>query len=501
MPDQLFESQSGKMVLQSYLNAKANEEKRRQGEAQKRLDIYHDDWQQILEDICREQFHKDNYLKIKKLKNTTQNILRKVVDDVSVVYKVAPQRDFGENEILQEIYEDLQIDEVMKRFNQYGFLCNDLLLRVGWDFELKKITLDILTPANASVMQRDNYPEQAAGIYYPIEYIDSQYKVDKKFVFWSDSEHFVFTMNESGGVIQQMPAENNPDMVNPFNKLPFVIMHMKPLLGQFWNESSGSDLIDSTTITGFKRTMKDYLFKFASFKQLVIVTDDPSKLSKDMLMDPATAIVVTGQGAGASVLDFTAPFEALEKTIQADINATLSTYGLSVDMFTVSPNEMSGKALSIKNRGLQEIRETQLPLFRRVENDLFEMIRLVYNTYNPMGIPETLEFKIDFAELEAYQDPMEERKQAQWDVQNGIISPGQFYMAFNPDIIDEDEAEEKMAENLEKYKNMKNQGFSFDQFTKQDQGGDNAQADKQSPQLTPGNISGANLFGTKNKKQ
>ena len=460
------------MVLQSYLKAKAMEEQSRKAVANDRLAIYHDDWDGILETILSSQFHPTNYSKIRLLKNTSQNILRKVVDDVSVVYKVAPTRDYGENPVMDEIYGYLDIDEFMKQVNQYAFLCKDLLLRVGWDAELKKITLDINTPANTSIIQRDNYPQQAAAVYYEIEYIDDQFKVEKRYIFWSDFEHFVFVEKEiskGGGVtfLAEAPAEDNPNMENPYGKLPFVVLHMKPLPGMFWNTSSGNDLVQCTTTTGFKRTMVDYLFKHASFKQPVITADDADKIPKDLLMDPLTAWGLTGN-ATATLLDFSAAFDELDRKIQSDINSVLATYGLSVDMFTISPNEASGKALQVKNRGLQEIREAQLPVFRRVEQELFELIKLVYNTYNKNGIPKELEFKIDFAELEAYQDPMEERKQAQWDVEKGIMSPAQFYMAFNPDITDEAEAEKKLSENLAKYKEMKNQGFSFDQFTNTD---------------------------------
>lgn len=493
MPDQLFESKAAQVVLRSYLQAKAIEETNRKAKANERLAIYHDDWDSILETILAGQFHPDNYKKIRLLRNTTQNILRKVVDDVSVVYKVVPTRDYGENPILDDIYGYLDIDEFMKQVNQYAFLCKDLLLRVGWDAELAKITLDINTPANTSVIQRDNYPQQAAAVYYEIEYIDDQFKVEKKYIFWSDYEHFVFTEKEIGKgmtFVAEDPTGSegkNPDMENPYQKLPLVVLHMKPLPGMFWNTSSGSDLIQATTTTGFKRTMIDYLFKHSNFKQPVITADDADKIPKDLLMDPLTAWGLTGN-ATASLLDFSAAFDELDRKIQSDINATLATYGLSVDMFTISPNEASGKALQVKNRGLQEIREAQLPVFRRVEQELFEMIRVVYNTYNAGKIPETLEFKIDFAELEAYQDPMEERKQAQWDVENGIISPGQFYMAFNPDVTKEEKAEKIMSENLAKYKNMKNQGFSFDQFVNQDN------------EKLPSEDDSVDLFGAKDKK-
>jgi hypothetical protein len=494
MPDNLFKDKSAAVVLQSFLKAKEMEEKSRKELSNNRLAIYHDDWDSILETILQAQFIAANYKKIKLLKNTTQNILKKVTDDISIVYKVAPTRDYGDNEKVAEIYGYLNIDEFMMQANQYATLLNDIAIRPGWDNELKKITLDLQTPANTSVIQRDNYPQQAAAAYYDVEYIDSVFNTTKWNVFWSDFEHFLF--DDRGNV--KAPADNNPDMLNPYGKMPFVFVHMKPRPGMFWNPNSGKDLVDGTTITGVKRTMKDYLLKFQSFKQLWFRAQK-GDVPPEQASDPASAFLLTGENSEVGVLDLTAQFEAMEQTLQADVNSFLTTYGLNVDMFAVSGEEASGKALNIKNRGLREIREKQLPIFRRVESELFSMIRLVWNTNNPGAkIPDTLEFKIDFAELETYIEPMEKRKQAQWDVQNGIMSPGQFYMTFNPNVVEEEEAETRMAENLLKYKNMKNQGFSFDQFFNQDQaGGEGNIVPPQPKQLTPGNMGGANLFSTK----
>lgn len=493
----LFESRAGEMVLRSYLAAKGGEETTRQAKANDRLSIYHDDWQDILERILASQFQPENYSKIRLLKNTTQNILKKVINDVSVVYKVAPTRDYGKSDVLDEIYDYLNINEFMRRANRYGTLLNDDLIRVGWDRELEQITLDLNTPANTSVIQREDYPEQAAAIYYDYEEVDTKFSIRKWKVYWSDFEHFLFEeeASKTGGpamISLKQPAEDNPDMLNPYGKMPFVIVHMNQLPSMFWNPNGGADLVDGTTITGVKRTMKDYLFKHASFKQPVIVSEDFSKIADKLLLDPATAWKVSGQNASVTLLDFTAAFDQLDRTLQSDINSFLATYGLSIDMFATSGEEASGKALNIKNRGLREIRETQLPIFRRVEGELFEMIRTVYNTYNKKGIPESLKFKIDFAELETYLEPMEKRKQAQDDVKNGLISPGQYYMQFNPDITDEVEAEKAMTANLLKYKNMKNQGFSFEEFVDV-----RSKLQDDQSQLAPGNISGANMFGTK----
>jgi len=347
-------------------------------------------------------------------------------------------------------------------------LLNDALIRVGWDTELKRITLDLNTPANTSVIQRDNYPEQAAAVYYDFEYVDDQFKGEKLKVFWSDFEHFLFKESEDkDGLLRidtRIPAEDNPDMINPYGKLPFIILHMRQIPSIFWNPTGGSDLVEGTTSVGFKRTLKDYLFKNQSFKQLWLRAQNTDGIADDMLSDPLSMFKLNGESAQVGVLDITAAFAELDTTIQSDINAFLSTYGLSIDMFATSGEEASGKALNIKNRGLREIREKQLPKFRRVESELFDMIRLVYNTNNPGSIPKTLEFKIDFAELETYIEPMQRRLQAKWDLDNGLISPAQFFMLFNPDIVDEKDAETRIIENAAKVKELQGKGFNLGKY-------------------------------------
>jgi hypothetical protein len=450
----LFKSKAGWAVLESFLKAKSQGEAARREAANDRLSIYHDSWKDLLKKILATQFQPENFKKILLMENTSQNILKKVVKDVSVIYKESPRRSFGTkpNDLLEGIYKELEIDEFMKKVNRYGNLLYDLLIRVGWDFEKEKITLNLNTPANTSVIQRDGHPEEAAAVYYDIDYIDTKFKAEKYYIYWSADEHFLF----DDKLRVYAPSEDNKDMLNPFNVLPFAILHIEQIPDCFWNPTAGADLVEGTLNVGFKRTLKDYSFKFQSFKQPWVRSQNAEDIPKQLLLDPAFAIALTGEGSEIGALDLQANFTEMDQTLQGDINAFLGTYGLSVDMFTVSPNELSGKALTMKNRGLREIREAQLPAYRRLENDIFKLIRTVWNTYNPgKKIPEELEFKVDFAELEMYVDPKDKRDQARADLKDGLLSPGEYYMIFNPDIKDEKEAEKKITENLSKTEKIK----------------------------------------------
>jgi hypothetical protein len=466
----LFASQAAEFVLKNYLKAKEEDEKKRREAANDRLSIYNDDWDDLLDEKLKDQFSAKNYPKIKLQLNTTQNILKKVVNETSVIYKAAPTRDFGENETLTEIYDYLKIDELMKQVNRYGSLLNDVALRVGWEKgegkEKGKITLNIHTPGNTSVMQNPANPEKADAVYYTIEYADSEFNTETRRVFWSADEHFLF--DEKGNPLP--PTEDNPDMKNPYGVIPFVFLHLRPIPDNFWNPSGGSDLVSGTMVTGMKRTLKDHSFKWQSFKQPYVVAGNSDKIPDEMAFDPTVMWRLIGPDASVGYLDLQADLAAMDETIKADMNAFLGTYGLSIDMFSASPDASSGKALMMKNRGLREIREEQLPYFRNFEAELYEMIRTVYNAYNGDAIPE-IEFKVDFAEMDIYIDPMDKRTQADWDLKHGLISPAQFYMMFNPDVTDEDDAEKAIMENSAKLKDMQGKGVNLAKYF----GGDDAE--------------------------
>ena len=458
----LWEGRSAEAVLKSYLQAKKEEEEKRQQAANDRLSIYHDDWEEILEQMLSEQFHPENYKNIRIAKNTSQNIVKKVVNEISILYKDAPVRDFNGNKKLEEIYSALKIDNLMRQVNRYATLLNDVALRVGWDADKKEVTLNIHTPAATSVIQRDDYPEQAGGVYYPVEYVDDQFKTKKDWVFWSDFEHFLF--DERGNA--KPPSEDNGDMANPYGIIPFVWVHLSAVPGLFWNGSGGSDLITGTKLIGLKRTLKDYYYKWQTFKQPWVKAPNAKDLPDKMLTDPSSPWKLWGEGADVGFLDLQGDLRQLDETIKADMNAFLNTYGLSVDMFAATPDAQSGRSLEVKNRGLRDLRQEQMPFFRNFETELCRMIVKVFNTYNKGGLPEDLadKFAIDFAEMDVFIDPMERRKQAAWDLEHGIISPAAFYKQFNPDAGTDEEAEKLIIDNMAKLKEMQGQGFSISKY-------------------------------------
>ena len=110
---------------------------------------------------------------------------------------------------------------------------------------------------------------------------------------------------------------------------------------------------------------------------------------------------------------------------------------------------MSGRALRIRNRALTEIREEQKPFYSDAEIELFKKTRVINNVHlKDKKIAESATMEIDYAEMDIPDDPAEEREIWKGKLQDGLITLGQFYQHFNPDVKDEREAEDKIIANL-----------------------------------------------------
>ncbi len=455
----LFKSKVPEVMLKTHLDAKKQEEKDRKEKANIRLAIYHDDWEDILEKELQSQFVPENYKNIKFSKNISQNSVKQIINQISLVYKKAPNRVLTtELDVYVKILEDLKLNMFYKRVNKYLNLLNDILIQVGWDEEKQQVKLNLITPAVASVIQDPVDPEQPYAIYYEVEYADSEYSVEKKYIYWDPESHFIF--DEDGN---KFSIEDNEEMKNPYKVLPFVVLHRDQIPGLFWNVSEGNDFVNGTVGIGTKNTFKDYLYKTQSFKQPYIkindIRDAPPAV---MRSDPLTSILIPNSDntGDIGIIDLQVDFDKIDKAIKESLNSFLNTYGLTADSF--SALEVSGKALEIKNRALKDIRDDQIEIFRQSEKELFDLIRIVNNYHNENNkIPDNIEFKIDYAEMEINDDPESKRRIADHDLEKGLISPAQYYMIFNPDIKDPKIAEKIIEENLEKTKEMKDKAYSI----------------------------------------
>jgi len=294
------------MIRRELLKAKWIADRERQEEAQNKLDLYHDDYEDIIRAKIKELFHKDNYERLYYHVNQSQNILKRVIKEISTVYKAPATRDFNGDERYQEIINKARLDTKLKKVNRYTNLLNETLLRIG--VRNGNIVYDILTPNIVTVIQNEIDPTQADAIIYMLTRKNTVGDDSLFYYYWDIwGNHYILDRDfRVFSTIYDAAAPQGDPAFNPYRDeegrpvLPFVVFHREEPEDSFWDQDTGRDLYNATVMVGIKMTLFDYYFKVASFKQPYIIGDEVSVPSKQIL-DPLTVFQAKGEGAQIGV--------------------------------------------------------------------------------------------------------------------------------------------------------------------------------------------------------
>jgi len=449
------------VIERNFLQTKWRAEEDRMKEAGYRLDLYKDDYEEIIRETMASIFHKTNYNRLYYHVNGSQNILKRVINEISTIYKAEPQRELNQkSDVYDNLMETLNLDVVMNKVNRYTNLLNECIVKVGW--RNNSLTYDLITPTICGVIQDENDPTIARAIYYQVAYVNTLGNKDIDYHYWSDEgDYFIF--DKEFRIKQVIYEGNSPYHTKDKFIMPFVVFHRQEPDDTFWDQDSGRDLYNAAVSIGVKMTLFDYYFKTCSFKQITF-TGKEIKVPDKQIMDPTTVLVGSGEGAQWGTLDIQNNMTQLRDALIYQVNSVVNNYGISSDQWTLSIAEMSGIALKIRNRALLEKRQEQMPTYRKGEKELFEVIRIVNNAHSKKKIPEKAEFSMDFGEIEFPEDPKDRLELMTSYLKAGLISLGQFYMEFNPDIKDEKEAEKMMIKNLEAVASSREKYTSLDEM-------------------------------------
>jgi len=468
----MFKSIVPQTIINSVLAAKWRAEKDRQEEADNRLCIYSDDYEDIIRDTLKKLFCKENYENLYYHVNQSQNIFKRVVNQISMIYKADAQRALDvESDRYEAIKEETDINTRMRKVNRLTNALNDIIVMVA--VRDGRVCYDLITPNVCTVIQNPDNPSKMDALFYLLTSVNTPISTDLRYAYWDiNGNHAILD-----GYFRTISEIYTPDgsgtsMSYPYRDksgafvIPAVVSHRQHPEDSFWDQDSGRDLYNAAVGLGWKLTLKDYYFKTASFKQIYIIADDLNVPNKQRL-DPLTMLHLQGEHSQIGTLDLQIAIDKLVDSIVTDVNMIINNYGISADMWSLSVSEISGRALKIRNMALLEQRQEQTPAYRRLETELFEKTRIVNNAHAGFfgweKIPENAVFTVDFGEIEFPEDPVYEIDLEAKRLKSGIIGLGQFYQRFNPDIIDVDEAEAAILENLNKLKATREANPSLDE--------------------------------------
>ena len=439
--------------------------KLRRKNMQKRLDYFNDIQLNYLDTLLANQFAKYQSMKLQK---EFFNLTKLVIDELSVIYNEEPDRDTGENEADNELYAEIiessQLNLVMDTVLRLTKLCKTVLIKPVWRND--KIEYDIITPNIFDVIQDPVDPTKAKAVIYATQRdlnnetltgnnsTKNQDKMDVDntiYYYWDADKHFTFTysFNEKKDIIVEITNNpDNPENINPYGVLPFVIVRDGYPVDSFFIES-GDDLINVNEVLNIKLTEKNYLTKMQSFSVPVRKGAD-SKTA--LILDPSMTVDLPADDDISTGSDFRfvtpdAKVADLEADIEARLRRIAIKYHLNPDMFTASGNRSSADSLQMQNYRMGLIIKRDKPIFRLVERELFNLTRIIFNYHSDIGkLSEDAELFIDYAELEIPLTVSEQDQHLLLLNNNGLLSKKDWVKIVNKDIQDDAAAEAYLAE-------------------------------------------------------
>jgi len=455
------------------------------------IDIYKDNWEDIIDSELHRQFTSDTIEELLPLTTMELNLLKRVVNETSLVYKAPANRgaviaaigedatpliDYNYNKAIE--YSD--IDIVMKAVNKYTNLTNHTLLKVV--YRDKKIDYDILTFDNCEIITHpDDWKRIIAVKYYiglqlPMAYgrneelaadktatrntnsdsdiLEKKYSKSKLYALedveierdgnpLSIKRGKIYTYAKSGNSEVLVDEEDiNYRDVDGNVILPFVLSSKEYPVNELLDFSTGNDLRDLNINIAVLMVHQNALQKYQSYLQVWVKVQKLSQMPKKQAVGPAKII---GLPVGADnigdigVLDLQSRIKEHQEVIEKRITMALTNYGISPQSFTLSAIPQSGFAMKMSNIAKLEYREDQIPMYRNIEHKLFNITRSIWNYHRPSEmISDKAKLKIDFAEVAFPMSADEKEKEFTFYKRNNVKTDVDLIRTNNPDLSEED---------------------------------------------------------------
>jgi hypothetical protein len=224
---------------------------------------------------------------------------------------------------------------------------------------------------------------------------------------------------------------------NPYRVIPFVPIWDRCPTTDFWL-SGGDDLISSQEGINEKLTDLLYIIRMQGFG--VGWVKRKGAAGGSVVIDPGTLIELPEDGS-IGYESQKAPIKDILEAISFLIAQAAISNGLSVSTLSTKTVRESGLAKVQQQRELEELRRDDIILWKKSEQQLFEMIRVVWNTHNPgRKISDKAKLKVDFYDPKPIISAKDQAETWEKLIALNVLSCVDVVMERNPDLKSREEA-------------------------------------------------------------
>ena len=416
----LFQSLVPQVFQKLNLQADSSANLARKEEAAKRLDFFHDSQLAHLEAQLNQLFSDPS-----KMVKCELNVVKKIINNLAQIYREPPIRIIEGSEKDQKLYKQIveqsSLDVKLKQASRYCKLLKTILIRPVWRNNLE---LDILT-GNILDVEIGDSPEDLRKVLVT-DFGNSDKIENVEYSLWTPEIYE--RLDYRGNLLDQQE--------NPYKVLPFLpVFDYSPPSNSFWL-SGGSDLISLQEVVNLKIIDLLYLLSCQSFG-VGWIKGTPG--GGNLRVDPGSLVELQEDGAigfESQKAEISQVVEAIDKIIKW---ACVSN-GLSAASMSTEASEASGLSKLVDTRELAEMRQDDVSLFRSYERQLFNLMRLIFNTHSKEKLSESASLKIDFADPKPVIDPKTKAQADDLRLAQGVISPVDIAMQQNPDLKTREDA-------------------------------------------------------------
>lgn len=425
-------SELSELGVRQYLErvVKSDAEVARKKRMAERLRLFHDrEMTKYAEDKIVAWFKNEKVrarLKLMAPLATFQNITRRIVEEISVVYaEAADRRVEGKDDVVyQSLLLELGINTKLRRTNEYVNLCNEVLLwyAIGSDLSPQ---LRAVTPDKFSAIPHPLDATRLAAVVFPIERFGlSTAATDPAWQVWSDYETFQLDGN--------FRTIGGSYTIHSYGRLPGVLVHRKDPYDRLLDGDSGDDLRAAHDAVLMLNLLM--LKEQRSGTKVPYVAGDISQTATGQAMD-REELSVFQEGIAPGTLDLGADPRTYIDAARAVIKQVAANYGIPESVFDLSYQATSGFEIELKRVGLREKRRQQIMYpYRPAERQLADVMSAVNADGLPASSFSTERWRIDFGEIEMPRDPMQRLAVFEKRRQLGLMSTVDMVMDENPEM-------------------------------------------------------------------
>lgn len=418
----LFQSIVPTVLSKLFEDYNSGQESARKADARKRICFYEDNqFPYIFEELSK------YFSEPEKLKICFVNCVKKIVNSLAMVYMQDAKREVEgtdrDKEIFAEIAKSTSLSVKWKMINRYTTLLKTLLVRVN--FRNGSLDLDVITPDIASV-RTGNSPEDIIEVIVT-HYPESGKSEEVTYSVWTASTFE--RLDYRGQTIETIP--------NPYGVIPYTPIWDRCPASSFWL-SGGDDLIVIQESISEKLCDLLYTIRHQGFSIGVLKGGQTS--GGTIQADPGSFIEL-GSDGDVKYVNAQAPIEEIISAIEFLLAQAAVSNGLSAASLSTKNIDESGIAKVVGTRELEELRRDQIALYSKYEQNLFNLMKTVWNVHNPSKkFSDKCKLLADFYDSKPSLSPDKEADMWAKLLSLEVISPVDVAMARNPDLKTREDA-------------------------------------------------------------